>query len=239
MLCEFVGRESDVWRRFLADTPHDFYHFPEYVAFSAEDRLCAPEGDGQPLAYYAEDDQGRRLLIVLIVRPIPRSFTGFERLYDATTPYGYASPLVINPTSDPIEPFVAEAIGKFREGLRNRRIVSAFLRSHPVIPFPFDVLRNFGCVVQHGTTVYIDLTLTRDELWSQTRSSHKNKINRCRRNGFEVEIQPDWKDFQEFYRAYTETMERVGASEHYFFPREYFCGAAPNSRQPFALGHLS
>jgi lipid II:glycine glycyltransferase (peptidoglycan interpeptide bridge formation enzyme) len=61
-----------------------------------------------------------------------------------------------------------------------------------------------------------------EELWHQTRAGHRSEINRARKKGFTVEIHNDWRDFDEFFRAYTQTMHRVGASEHYFFPREYF-----------------
>ena len=68
----------------------------DFVDFSAKDHLCAPNGDGQPLAFHAEDDSGHRLLITLIVRPIPASLSSSTPLFDAISPYGYASPLVIN-----------------------------------------------------------------------------------------------------------------------------------------------
>ena len=68
----------------------------------------------------------------------------------------------------------------------------------------------------------MNLTQSQEELWHQTRPGHRSEINRARKKGFTVEIQSDWKDFDEFFRAYTETMHRVGATEHYFFSREYF-----------------
>ena len=222
MRCEFVGPDSSLWSRFLADSTHDFYHLPKYVALSARDRLCAPDADGVPLAFHAEDDDGHRFLTVLVVRPLPKSLESPSPQFDAITPYGYASPLVIHRGDVPIEQFVGEAIVGLCDGLRSRGIVGAFIRTHPTIPFPLEPLRNSGCLVQHGQTVYIDLTLPQEELWHQTRAGHRSEINRARKKGFTVEIQPDWNDFEEFFRAYTETMSRVSASEHYFFSREYF-----------------
>lgn len=219
---EFLGPDSSQWSRFLADCTHDFYHLPKYVALSTRDRLCAPDGDGFPLAYHAEDDRGHRFLVVFVVRALPESCQLTQPLYDAITPYGYACPLVINEGTEPVEPFLEEAIAGLKDGLRSRGIVSAFVRSHPTIPLPIDALRRTGSLVEHNPTVYIDLTLSQEELWHQTRPGHRSEINRARKKGFTVEIQSDWKDFDEFYRAYTETMHRVGATEHYFFTREYF-----------------
>ena len=222
MRCDFIGPESDLWSRFLTDAPHDFYHLPAYVALSASDRLSAPDADGQPLAFHAEDDEGHRLLVPLIVRPLPKSCQTDPALFDAITPYGYSSPLVINSSGSPIEPFLDRALAEFSTGLRQRRVVSVFARSHPTLMIPHEPLQRAGCLVRHGETIWIDLGLPLEELWHQTRAGHRSEINRARKKGFTVEVQGDWKDFEEFFRAYTETMRRVSASEHYFFSREYF-----------------
>ena len=96
------------------------------------------------------------------------------------------------------------------------------MRSHPTLSIPHQPLQSSGTLVQHGHTIYIDLTLPQEELWHQTRAGHRSEINRARKKGFTVEIKREWDEFDEFFRAYTETMHRVGASDHYFFPREYF-----------------
>lgn len=222
MRCQFIGPDSSLWSRFLADAPHDFHHLPKYVALSAKDRLSAPDANGEPVAFHAEDDEGHRFLATLIVRPLPETCESPGPLFDAITPYGYACPLVINEQNTPIDPFLDEAIAQFRTIAKNRGIVSVFMRSHPTIPLPIEALRRGGTLVQHGQTICIDLTATLEELWHQTRAGHRSEINRARKKGFVVEMQDDWRDFDEFFRAYTETMRRVEASEHYFFSREYF-----------------
>jgi hypothetical protein len=222
MECEFLLPDSGAWTDFLANSVHDFYHLPGYVALSAHDRLCAPNADGKPLAFHAHDNEGRRFLMVLIVRPVPNDYDTGMRLYDAITPYGYACPLVINPNHLPVEQFLHDAIAEMKKGLKSRGIVALFARSHPCIEIPLEPLRSMGSVVQHGQTITIDLTLSQEELWHQTRAGHRSEINRARKRGFTVEIQPDWKDFDYFFLAYNQTMHRVSASEHYFFPREYY-----------------
>ena len=222
MRYDFIGPDSELWSRFLADTPHDFYHLPKYVALSARDRLSAPNADGQPLAFHAEDDEGHRCLITLIVRPLPDSVESPRPLFDAVTPYGYAAPLVINQGNVPVEPFLDLALNAMREGLRERSIVSVFARSHPTISFPHGPLQKAGFLVQHGQTICMDLTLPAEELWHQTRAGHRSEINRARKKGFTGEMQSDWKEIDEFYRAYIETMRRVNADENYYFSREYF-----------------
>ena len=221
MRCDFIEPESSLWSRFLADAKHDFYHLPKYVALSARDPLCAPDADGEAIAFHAEDEQGNRFLSTLIVRPLPKSCESPTPLFDAITPYGYAGPLVIHAGGE-IEQFLDNAIERMCAGLRERGIVSAFMRSHPTIPLPIEAARKTGTLVQHGQTVYVDLTLSTEEIWHQTRNGHRTEINKGKRNGYTVDIQSDWKDFNEFFRAYTETMCHVGANRNYFFSREYF-----------------
>ena len=142
MRCEFIGPDSGLWSRFLADSAYDFYHLPRYVELSATDPLCAPNRDGQPLAFHADDDNGRRFLLALIVRPIPAARGSAATLYDAITPYGYASPLVIGPSDDSVDSFLAEAIRELSHGLKSRGIVSAFVRTHPLFPYTLERIRR-------------------------------------------------------------------------------------------------
>ena len=222
MRCDFVGPESDLWSRFLAETPHDFYHVPKYVTLSASDRLNAPDANGRALAFHAADDQGNQFLVPSIVRPLPQWVRTTRPLFDAIAPYGYACPLVKRGSVDSVGPFLDQAIAELAKGLQQQSVISLFVRSHPTLMMPHEPLEKLGCFVRHGETICIDLTLSLEELWHQTRAGHRSEINRARKKGFTVEIQPDWKDFDEFFRGYTETMTRVGASEHYFFSREYF-----------------
>lgn len=221
MRCQFLQPDSREWSDFLAKSTHDFYHFPSYLSLSARDRLSAPNADGEPRAFLAEDESGNAFFTTLVLRPIPQKDTT-DWLFDGISPYGYATPLVVHGGQDRVEPFLIRAINELKHGLRDRGIVSAFFRLHPLIDLPLDPLRATGCLVQHGQTVHIDLTLPQEELWHQTRAGHRSEINRAKRNGFTVAIDPNWSDFDEFFRAYTDTMHRVGASDSYFFSRDYF-----------------
>jgi hypothetical protein len=67
--------------------------------------------------------------------------------------------------------------------LRARGIVTVFVRLHPLLDTPLDILARFGTVIRHGETVSMDLTVSVEEMWRQTRSDHRNHINRARRGG--------------------------------------------------------
>jgi hypothetical protein len=104
--------------------------------------------------------------------------------------------------------------------LRTQRIVTAFIRLHPLLKAPLSTLGRFGAVVRHGETVSMDLTVDLEEMWRQTRSDHRNHINRARRAGTQV-VFDDWSRLGEWVDVYHDNMRRVGASSYYFFTREH------------------
>jgi lipid II:glycine glycyltransferase (peptidoglycan interpeptide bridge formation enzyme) len=101
------------------------------------------------------------------------------------------------------------------------RVVSCFVRMHPLLTLDRLTLGQVGAVVQHGCTVSIDLTLSDEENWAQLRANHKRQIVRARRRGISVTID-DWDRIDEFLEMYYQTMRRVNASQYYFFPESYF-----------------
>lgn len=206
-----VGPNDVRWRADLARMAHDMYHLPEYVA------LCGRQEQGEPAAFIAEEGEAC-FFVPLIFRPLPahlaRAAPGWR---DATCPYGYPGPLIGRGSED----FLARAARALRETLAEHRVVSAFLRLHPLLSPPPEPLARLGQVVQHGETVSIDLTLPHEELWRQIRENHRRGIRRCQRLGYRVVID-DWDWYEAFQSIYRETMTRVGADEYYFFDHAYF-----------------
>ncbi|MGA9380774.1 MAG: hypothetical protein WBV73_18575 [Phormidium sp.] len=213
MSSEFILPFDPKWKRFLELTWHDFYHLPEYVSLSAKYE------QSQPTAFYGEADEAA-FLVPLLTRKIPKSLKAPDNWYDAITPYGYPTPLSIPPDDKwSLEIFLKS----FREIGAASGMISAFLRLHPLLPLDFDVLAKFGTVVKHGQTVYIDLSTSLEEMWSKTNKSHRKDINKLTRLGFQAIID-DWRFFDKFTAIYRANMQRVSASEFYFFDDSYFVG---------------
>ena len=61
-------------------------------------------------------------------------------------------------------------------------------------------------------TFSIDLKHSQAEIWHQTSSGHRNKINRCKRRGLTAKVVnfPDY--LADFVANYEETMDRVKAN---------------------------
>ena len=59
-------------------------------------------------------------------------------------------------------------------------------------------------------------------MWQQTRSEHRTAINKNKRAGFVTNFVDFSKNIDLFKEVYEQTMQRVGASNQYFFSEEYF-----------------
>jgi hypothetical protein len=211
MEVQLVGESAPSWRAFLVAVPHDVYHLPSYVAMSAAQE--APQEKAEACAIIVREGD-RAMLLPIIVRGIP----GQETARDAISPYGYPGPLFQGERNPE---FVARACTAMVARLREERIVSLFVRTHPLLNREMTGLEAVGAVVEHGETVSVDLTATTEEIWRGTRSDHRNQINRAIRAGHRAYIDWDWEHEAAFVEIYTATMNRVGASADYMFGADY------------------
>jgi len=210
MRAELLRCPDPRWPEFLAGCPHDFYHLPAYVD------LCARHEGGEPAAFWAQDGEAA-MLIPMVLRPLPGELAPEPGWRDAVAPYGYPCPLVRGGTAET----VAAMLQAFREVGAAAGIVSAFLRFHPMLPLPEAPFREAGTLVEHGATVYLDLSLPREELDRQTRVNHLADVRRLEREGFRVLVDR-WDRLDDFVRIYEQTMRYRSADAFYFFDRAYY-----------------
>ncbi|MFN8620764.1 MAG: GNAT family N-acetyltransferase [Chloroflexota bacterium] len=214
-----VATDGPDWRALLDAVPHDFAHLPGFL------ELSAAEVAGEPAALVVEGD-GVRLGLPLILRPIPEPGTWAPTgWHDAVSAYGYPSPLLaLAPGVAPDDPAVAAVLDALLAALRDLGVVSAFIRLHPLLDLPHDVLGRVGRVALLGPTVTVDLSRTEQELWADTSGFHRHSIERARKLGCEPRMDAGWAHVADFLHAYTATMARVGAGSDYFFSPEYVAG---------------
>ncbi len=203
------------WFRVLSSTRHDFYHLPEFVEFAT--RWHEP---GEPRAFVAEEDD-RAFFVPLIVRRVPPAIADGETWLDATGPRGYPGPIAgaIDVGAD--DTFVERAAEALVATLREHRIVTAFVRCHPLLSPSLSALRRMGEVVEEGESVSIDLAHSVDEVWGAMRENHRRAITHAQQDGYRVRIDETWARLDEFVSIYTAAMERLGAAEHWRLPRDY------------------
>jgi hypothetical protein len=215
----FIDPDSPRWSEALGATRHDFYHLPSYA------RLAGRNEGGEAMAFVAEEG-GQRLLVPLVVRPVPVGVMGGGGLLDATCPYpryGYPGPLIDPGTEggDQIR-FLDRAIGILLQQLRKRNIVSLFLRLHPILALPLEPLARAGHLCQHGETVSVDLTISEEDNQKQIWSGHRYDIRRAERMGICARIDQEWREIEAFLGLYYQTMRRVGADQAFYYPHDYF-----------------
>lgn len=211
---QFLAPGDQAWPAALSEVRADVYYLPGYV------ELAAREEGGEPLLFVARDG-GNLWLIPLIVRPVPPAL-GAAGLCDAVSPYGYSGPLTrVARGTDPGE-WAARAAAALRVALAGRGIVSLFARLHPLRPLPLGSLVGAGTVFEHGPTVVVDLLQPSEQLWQQTRSRCRSHIRALERDGFVAVMDSGFARMDEFRAIYDETMRRVGAAEHYYFPARYY-----------------
>ncbi|MGC1853026.1 MAG: GNAT family N-acetyltransferase [Solirubrobacterales bacterium] len=165
------------------------------------------------------------LLAPLIVREIP----GADAI-DAISPYGYPGIATAadfdrargrSKSAAALDP---DAIDFSATGL-----VSLFLR------------HTLGEPPLASTAERAVVQVADPSLPAKSRPSDRNRINKNRRAGYEVELQPGPETTAEqrggFLAAYEQTMRRTAAAERYFFGSEYFDRILESERAWLALAH--
>ena len=196
---------------------YDWYHLSGYH------RIAQIRGEGRPVLLVFES-AGYFVAIPLLLRPVAE-VVGLEssNLWDATSVYGYAGPICSH--RELPDTVVKSFQGAVSQYFRENKVVTAFSRLHPLIPQEH-VLRGIGEVIEIGQTVSIDLTIPLEQQQARYRENHKRNINRLRRLGWKCTgccgQDCEGECLGEFISIYWETMDRVRASKHYYFDRDYF-----------------
>lgn len=208
------------WVDALREIPHDFYSLPEYVT------LASRFEGGTPIAILASDE-GRRLLMPLLLRDIPAGLggAGVRGRQDALSPYGYPGiGLASTPPAEPADAtFLDTAMTAVIGALRERGVVSVFIRLNPLLPVDASALTRHGLVVDHGRTVSIDLLRDEKDLFRDLRRGHRKDLRRLNRLGYTCEMDDTCRpeSIAAFVAVYTETMDRLSASGTYYFDAKY------------------
>lgn len=157
---------------------------------------------------------------LFIKREIPMLIHG-ERWYDAITPYGYGGPRIMRCATGCHSDLVTAFEHAFREYCKDQRIVSEFVRFHPI----FDNARDFSnCydVTFQRETVGTTLDGFDDPVASEFSKSARKTLRRSLNAGVTCRITVAPSDLGRFKEIYYETMSRVHADSYYFFDDTYF-----------------
>jgi hypothetical protein len=212
---EFLRTEDPRWTSLLLRMKHDFYHLPGYLGLGAR-----WQEQGTPMAFVAEEP-GCRFFVPFILRSLPDGIGDDRELFDVISPRGFPGPL-LEADSEDLRSFATRAVYAFVAGLRDLRVVSAYIRLHPLLVPRLGALEQVGSLVDHGDTVSIDLRLPSEQHWRQTRQNHRRDIGKATRRGYVARIDPEWKSLDAFAEVYRQSMERLGADIFWRLPPAYF-----------------
>lgn len=221
MKTQVIDLSNKLWVNTLENLRHDIYHLPEYLYVEAIRTNTTPEA-----ILISKDD--KLFFLPYLLRPcdslVDPNIVN-QDVFDIVSPNGYAG-ILLNDAAAITPKFLKLAIDQLISVLQSRKVCSAFLRLHPILNESFkEILSSEFCQIS-GETVSIDLTLSEQEIWHQTRPDHRSHINRCKRAGFTAKMLPLAEYVDVFMNVYNQTMDRVEAKQSFYFDYEYFSGLA-------------
>lgn len=180
---------------------HDFTHTFDFH------RISESYGEGKPLAFVTYDETGRPVAMW----PVLKRKIEATDLFDFTSVYGYAGPLLAPGVSS------RQAVEAIFDAMARYGAVSLFSRMHPLFSGRLDESIRGS---QLGEIVVIDVGTSRDVL-SRYRGSHRREIVKAQANGVIVSAGAGSSAIADFHTIYHQTMSDLGAKEYYFFDRAY------------------
>jgi Uncharacterized protein involved in methicillin resistance len=193
---------------------HDVYYLNEYVS------AFRYASDGTPLLLdYCGNSM--RLCYAVQQRDIAEDagFCGMleqGRYYDWSTPYGYGGPL----TERLNEPDLRDFFRLLYEYCRSNRIVSQFIRFHPLLQNQREFM-DFCAPRRLKQTVFMD-TSSRESIDANLEARNRGAIKKAQKAGVTIETGNGKEARSEFVSMYRETMLRRNAAGYYFFSDAFF-----------------
>ena len=208
-------KNSLEWNSIVDSFPEsDIYYRCEYTASllpgnkrgvlllfnGSESRICMPV----IISDIADDPKFRGL--------IPNGF-----FFDMETPYGYGGPLFDGYCKNDLLTFREE----LSEWCKHERIVSLFIRFHPLLKNaePSEIM--FDDVAYAHKTIFLDTT-DNDLISQNAAATCRHSIRLAERKGVSVQFDESFENIETFKSIYESVMDLHNADESYYFPKSYY-----------------
>lgn len=204
---EAIGIDDPKWREIVkrADA-FDFHHTAYFHKIDTDFPT-------KLLYFYKNQDF---IALPVVIRPVENTL-----YFDITSVYGYAGPVFHFSTEEIKNKLIEFFKTSFLSYCKENMIISVFARLHPLIDQK-DILLGLGNIVDLNKTVSVDLTLNPEEQRREYRKSLKSELNQLRKKEIFIESTTNPASINDFITIYYETMDRVNASENYYFSKDYF-----------------
>ena len=194
----------------------DIYYLSGYV------KAFELHGDGQPFLLYFNSETLRGINVVM-KRDIAhdKNFKGrIEEgaFFDLATPYGYGGWYFEgDQTGKDADTFKEE----YADWCIENRIVSEFVRFHPVLENASGINNDIYDMTFLGNTVAIELD-SEENIWERFSSKNRGHIRVAIKEGVTVKTETSKEAFDIFQKIYETTMDRDDASSYYYFDQDFF-----------------
>lgn len=214
---QILALDNPLWLQILDGIRHDIYHLPSYVSIESR-RLESP-------AEVILVQEGKKILFLpyllrSCVDVYPDHLKGGE-IFDVISPYGYSG-MILSQEAIEAPTFIQSALKEIIKAFKAKNICSAFFRLHPILSSQYIEQLDSSIATPDGVTVSVDLLQSESKIWAHTRKGHQSTINKCKRLGLQARIVPYSDSMEVFTSIYTETMNRVSATQSYYFNQDYF-----------------
>ncbi len=219
MLTVYTMEQRDAWDAVVRSfSDFDVYYLSGYL------RGFQIHGDGEPLLLYYQGhpktgDADVRGITAIMKRDIAKDphFEGRleeQTVYDAVTPYGYGGWLI---EGDGSTQALFEA---YEAWCRDQKIVSEFVRYHPVLNNQMQSDNAYD-VQGLGGTIAMDLS-SPEVIWENITSKNRNMIRKAQKSGVNVYTARNTAVYEIFREIYNGTMDRDNASPYYYFAPDFY-----------------
>lgn len=141
--------------------------------------------------------------------------------FDLVTPYGYGGPLITRVAEGKKEELSKLFQEAFQCYCQENRIVSEFVRFHPVLLNALDFNSCYEIVHRRNTTG-TNLETFEDPVQNEFSKSCRRNIRKALKDGVSFSLTINPPDLTEFKSLYYTTMDRNQAANIYYFDDEYF-----------------
>jgi len=207
--------DREVWARLVEGLPLKGISFtPGYMMFYAH------KMSGEPVLVTYGDEENYIVHPLVLRRINDLPFCSSEPvLYDAISPWYHGGPSARLADRSLEDKLYRNFLSEFGGYCRASGIVAEFVRLFPLMGnhLPLEGLVPIKAI---GATVHVDLSQTREELWTGFERSCRKNIKRAQASGVEVRMSQDKADIGLFNRVYTDFLDRKESDPFYYFSDE-------------------
>jgi hypothetical protein len=141
--------------------------------------------------------------------------------YDLVTPYGYGGPLIVHVEEGRKCELVSEFERAFQSYCKEHKVVSEFVRFHPLVENAKDFTDCYE-VIFFRNTIKTNLAAFEDPIQYEYSSSCRRDIRHALKAGLEYRVIQKPESLALFKTLYYSTMQRNEAPSYYYFDDAYF-----------------